>query len=267
MVRPREGVADAGLALALGGEGITLRDLALLYAALGDGGVAKPLAWTRAQAQASAQDPGRRLVRASAAAQVLDILRESPPPADRPPPALSVGAPRLAFKTGTSYGFRDAVAAGVGDGWTVVVWTGRPDGGSRPGLTGRDAALPLLFSAFDILEGDPSSPKPLAPFLAPRGLTRLADTDAGPKLIFPPDGAQVIVDGFGAGSRGLALSGRGERLRWYVDGRPLGVAASGADPVWRPFTPGSYLVTAVDRKGAAARARIRIRGSDTTATP
>ncbi len=261
VVRPREGVADAGLALALGGEGITLRDLALLYAALGDGGVAKPLAWTKAQAEAAARDPGRRLVRAEAAAQVLDILRESPPPADRPPPALSVGAPRLAFKTGTSYGFRDAVAAGIGDGWTVVVWTGRPDGGSRPGLTGRDAALPLLFAAFDLLEGDLSAPKPLPPPQAPRGMVRLPDTGLGPTLIFPPNGAQVIVDGFGPASRGLALSARGDHLHWYVDGRPLAASEGGGDPVWRPGTPGSYLITAVDRQGASAKSRIRVRGS------
>lgn len=64
---------------------------------------------------------GRRLVSAEAAEQVLAILRESPPPPGRAPPALSAGAPKLAFKTGNSYGFRDAVAAGVGDGWTVVV--------------------------------------------------------------------------------------------------------------------------------------------------
>lgn len=64
---------------------------------------------------------GRRLVSAEAAEQVLAILRESPPPPGRAPPALSAGAPKLAFKTGNSYGFRDAVAAGVGDGWTVAV--------------------------------------------------------------------------------------------------------------------------------------------------
>ena len=46
---------------------------------------------------------------------------------------------RLAFKTGTSYGFRDALAAAIAGGYVIVVWTGRPDGGARPGLTGREA--------------------------------------------------------------------------------------------------------------------------------
>ena len=77
--RPRRRLRDPGLALALGGEGITLRDLAVLYAALGDGGVAKPLAWTEAEAQARAR-AGRRAgwCGAEAAEQVLDILRETP---------------------------------------------------------------------------------------------------------------------------------------------------------------------------------------------
>ncbi len=70
-----------GLALALGGVGITLRDLAVLYAALGDGGVAKPLAWTEVEAARRARQGGVRLIRAEAAGQVLDILRETPPPA------------------------------------------------------------------------------------------------------------------------------------------------------------------------------------------
>jgi penicillin-binding protein 1C len=65
------------------------------------------------------------------------------------------------------------VAAGIGDRWTVAVWTGRPDGGARPGLTGRDAALPLLFQVFDVLAGDPSSPRALNPQVAPSALTRL----------------------------------------------------------------------------------------------
>ena len=151
---------------------MTLRDLAMLYAALGDDGLAKPLVWTETAVR-SGQGEGGRLVSAEAADQVLSILRESPPPPGRAPPALSIGAPKLAFKTGTSYGFRDAVAAGVGDGWTVLVWTGRPDGGARPGMTGREAALPLLFQVFDVLEANAPQAQTLSPQVAPPALTQL----------------------------------------------------------------------------------------------
>jgi penicillin-binding protein 1C len=256
LVRPLAGAADPGLPLALGGEGVTLRDLAMLYAALGDHGVARPLAWTKPD-PARSPNGGHRLVSADAADQVIDILRESPPPPGRAPPALSIGAPKLAFKTGTSYGFRDAVAAGVGDGWTVVVWTGRPDGGARPGMTGREAALPLLFKVFDLLEGGLSPAQDLPLEAAPPALARMAPGAGGPQLIFPPDGAAVLVDGFGPGSRGLALAARGDNLRWYVDGTP--VRETDGQSVWRPDYPGFYRIVAMDEQGRQASARVRIR--------
>ena len=160
MARPKAGLADPSLALALGAEGVQLRGIATLYAALGDGGVAKPLAWTEADAQARIRQRGRRLLSGAAAEQVLDILRESPPPAGRASALLSADRIPPAFKTGTSYGYRDALAAGVGGGYAVVVWTGRPDGGGRPGMTGYRAALPLLFDIFDMLGGSRHRPRP-----------------------------------------------------------------------------------------------------------
>ena len=256
LVRPRPGLADPGLALALGGEGISLRDVAMLYAALGDHGMARPLVWTQADA-AKENLRGRRLVSPEAADQVLAILRESPPPPGRAPPALSEGAPKLAFKTGTSYGFRDAVAAGIGDGWTVVVWTGRPDGGARPGMTGRQAALPLLFHVFDVLEADAPRAQALAPRSAPPALTQIDDGRGGPQMLFPPDGATLLVDGYGPNSRGLALAGRGDSLRWYVDGAPL--AEANGQVVWRPAYPGFYTIVAVDRAGRQIATHVRIR--------
>ena len=256
LVRPRAGVADPGLALALGGEGVTLRDLAMLYAALADHGVARPLVWTEAEARRPS-NRGRRLVSAEAADQVIAILRESPPPPGRAPPALSIGAPKLAFKTGTSYGFRDALAAGVGDGWTVVVWTGRPDGGARPGMTGREAALPLLFKVFDLLEGGSSTAQELPLETAPSALTQADERGAGPQLLFPPDGASVMVDGYGPASRGLALAALGDHLRWYVDGSPI--AEANDQVVWRPAYPGFYRIVAMDEHGRAATSHVRIR--------
>jgi penicillin-binding protein 1C len=261
LVRPKTGLAEPGLALALGGEGVTLRDMAMLYAALGDRGIAKPLAWTQADVQKSlsqkAPFAGHRLVSAEAADQVLAILREGPPPPGRAPPALSNGAPKLAFKTGTSYGFRDAVAAGVGDGWTVVVWTGRPDGGVRPGMTGREAALPLLFQVFDILEASAPQAQTLSPQVAPPALTQIDSGRSGPQMLFPLDGASVIVEGYGPKSRGLALAARGENLRWYVNGAPLNEGDTQA--IWRPDYPGFYSLAAVDDQGRSSTSRVRVR--------
>jgi len=261
LARPKAAFSDAGLALALGGEGITLRDLALLYAALADDGLAKPLAWTQDEAVRREASPGVRLMRPAAARAVLDILRETPTPKGRAPSALTRGGPAIAFKTGTSYGFRDAVAVGVMGGWAIAVWTGRADGGARGGLTGHDAALPLLFDVADEIAAPSSAPRTIAPRAAPPALERLARAGEGPRLIFPPDGAIIVTPAFGPTSRGLVLAGEGEALVWYVDGAPVPRESVGGQPLWRPASPGFYRVTAVDGDGRKAQARVRVKGA------
>ncbi|MEO1553597.1 MAG: penicillin-binding protein 1C, partial [Pseudomonadota bacterium] len=147
---PRIGGAarkEPGLALALGGAGLTAQELAVLYAALGDGGRARPLIWDADQLGAVTE--GYRLMSADSAEKIIKILQDSPVPAGRMPPRLTANAPQVAFKTGTSYGYRDAWAAGVAGEYAVIVWIGRADGAPRPGETGRKAALPLLFETVD----------------------------------------------------------------------------------------------------------------------
>lgn len=259
LARPKAETKAPGLALALGGEGITLRDLAVLYAALGDEGVARPLAWTEAEAARRRHGRGARLIRPETARQVLDILREAPAPKGRIPSALTRGGPGMAYKTGTSYGFRDAVAAGVVGGYAIIVWTGRADGGARGGLTGREAALPMLFDVADVLSAPSSIAPPIKPAAAPVALARLEDANEGPGLIFPPDGASVQVEALGPSSRGLILAARGEGLTWYVDGQPIPLEPVSGRSIWRPAAPGFYELTVVDGLGRQARAKVRIR--------
>ena len=120
---------DPGLAISLGGIGVTLQDMVQLYAALARGGTALPLRW-RMEGEST---PGARVLSESAAWQVGDILAGLPPPP---------GAPenRLAYKTGTSYGHRDAWAIGYDGAHVVGVWVGRADGTPVPGLSGISAA-------------------------------------------------------------------------------------------------------------------------------
>ncbi|MBW8859497.1 MAG: penicillin-binding protein 1C, partial [Caulobacter sp.] len=225
-----------------------------------DGGVAKPLAFTEAQTQARARSGGVRLARPEAVGQVLDILREAPAPRGRAPSALTRGGPAMAFKTGTSYGFRDAVAAGVVGGHAIIVWTGRADGGARGGLTGRDAALPLLFDVADVIGGPAAAPRPIAPKSAPGALQRLQAAADGPRLIFPPDGATVQVDAVGPRARGLVMAAGGDNLTWYVAGQPLAADPVSGKVIWRPAAAGFYRLRVVDDQGRAASARVRIKG-------
>ena len=259
MVRPKAALAAPSLALALGGEGVKLRDVALLYAALDDGGIAKPLAWTEAEADARPREPGARLVRADAAAQVLDILRQTVPPIGRASPLIGEGRVKVAFKTGTSYGFRDAVAAGVGGGYVVIAWTGRPDGGARSGLTGREASLPLLFEVFDLLQSGAASAPPEDLHTAPPALQQMAgEDDLPPRLVFPPNGARLQLDGFGPKGPGMVLIARGREVRWYVDGAPIPYDAVTGQTLWRPRGPGFYRLEAVDAEQRRVVARVQV---------
>src|SRR5262249_18277298 len=140
-----------GLAMGLGGVGIRLSDLVALYAGLARGG--STLALTDRHSDVPA--PPRRLLDPVAAWYVANILLGAPPPEN------AVGG-RIAFKTGTSYGYRDAWAVGFDRTGTIGVWAGRPGGAPTPGLIGRSAAAPILFEAF-ARSGKLPAPLPHAP--------------------------------------------------------------------------------------------------------
>lgn len=180
----------AGLAVALGGVGVTLEDLVRLYAALARGGEAAPLRY-----RPGADGRAGRVVTRAAAWQVGHILASLDPPPGAP-------AEALAYKTGTSYGHRDAWAIGFDGRHVVGVWMGRPDGTPVPGAFGGELAAPVLFEAFQRLKPafDPlpppppetlivataDLPPPLRRFRAAGGVA--PDPDRV-KLAFPPDGA------------------------------------------------------------------------------
>jgi len=270
--RPRVSGArgqSAGLAIALGGAGLTARELAVLYSALGDGGVAKPLVWRAEEERASQADPGRRLMGEASAAEILRILQGSPSPAGRMPGRLTQDAPQIAFKTGTSYGYRDAWAAAVSGQHVIIVWVGRADGAPRTGVTGRDIALPILFEMADRAahhlrdDGDSELRLSAAPLTPSKGALRAFSTERPPEILFPPQGAELwagTVDG--RAPRPFVLAGRGAgTLSWFIDGEPAPLDDAGA-AVWRPDQPGFYLVTAVDGTGRSSRVRVRVLTED-----
>jgi penicillin-binding protein 1C len=255
---------EPGLALALGGAGLTAQELAVLYAALGDGGRAKPLVW---DADLIGQDRGHhQLMSADSAEKVLKILRETPTPAGRMPGRLTANAPQVAFKTGTSYGYRDAWAAGVSGDYAIVVWVGRADGAPRPGQTGRLAALPLLFETADRAAhhlGESGAAKSrLMSDAQPQARGALVAFDGQakpPEILFPPREAELWagkVDGTPA--RPFVFAGRGEGdLNWFVDGVPVPLDAGGL-PSWQPPDAGFYRVSAVDRAGRTSSVEVRV---------
>jgi penicillin-binding protein 1C len=256
--RRKRADSGASLAFALGGAGVSLRDVATLYAGLANGGRVKPLAWT------INNDPhgaGVQLFAGDTAERINAILRGTPSLSGRAPAALSASAPIIAYKTGTSYGYRDAWAAGHADGITIVVWVGRADGASRPGETGRKTAAPLLFALFDALSnGQSRRPADVEEETASPGLVRLATppAKAPPTILYPVSGSEIYPDAFGGDGVVFAASGGEGGYRWYVDGEEIKTPATQSRPVWRPAATGFYDITVVDGHGLSASAKVRV---------
>jgi penicillin-binding protein 1C len=260
--------AAPGLAIGLGGLGITLRDLTRLYAGLARGGeVPNLVRWMDGTAPETSL---RRFADPVAAWYVFDILRGAPPPDN----AL---AGRIAFKTGTSYGYRDAWALGYDRQFTIGVWVGRPDGTAVPGLVGRLVAAPILFDAFGRLGVEPE-PLVMPPFALQATTATLppplrhvrqdvpktiASTVQAPlKIAFPLDGSRVDL-GFASkseerGSLVLKASGGVPPLTWMVDGAPVETGTLRREASWQPEGAGFVRLSVIDAKGATDSVVVRL---------
>jgi penicillin-binding protein 1C len=253
-----------GLALGLGGVGVRLTDLTMLYAGLARQGTVAPLV-ERLGAPAL---PPKRLIEPVAAWYVGNVLLGSPPPEN------ATGG-RIAFKTGTSYGYRDAWAVGFDGKRTIGVWAGRPDGAPVPGLAGRVTAAPILFDAFARL---PESLEPLPP--APKGaliastaklpppLQRFASREAAgeampPKvhIVFPPDGASLelsAVTGTAPDPIAIKIAGGTPPLNVLMNGMPIPARKSARTLFFAPDGPGFVRLTVTDATGAADSVVVRL---------
>ncbi len=228
--------ADASLPLALGGAGLTLREAVSLYAALGGDGSAALLRLGESDAAAP-----RPFLQPRAAATVAGVLTQRLPDG---------GPPGVAWKTGTSWGGRDAWALGFDRRHVVGVWVGRPDGTPLPGATGRGLALPLLGRGCDLLPPAPRDPPPPAR----AELRPTAPADAL-RLLFPPPQAVLSDDG------PVTLRAMGGRrpLVFMVDGAPLATDPARRETSWTPPGPGFYRLTVLDALGDSARAGVRVK--------
>ena len=272
------GDGEPTLAVALGGVGLRLTDLAQIYAALARGGEAVAVEWvsdgpplagsSRNPTVRGAPEQRPRLLTPVAAWYVTDILK------DAPPPPSAVGG-RIAYKTGTSYGYRDAWAVGYDGRYTIAVWVGRPDGASTAGLTGRAAAAPLLFDAFARL-GQTRVPLASAPVGTLRGsgaalpqpLKRFVEEseerntgaflDPPVQIAFPPDRAEVEVAGEGVPVV-LKAEGGALPLTWLVDGAPIPEAKGAREIEWQPDGRGFVKLSVIDAKGRVDRVTVRLR--------
>ncbi|WP_419418472.1 penicillin-binding protein 1C [Legionella sp. D16C41] len=150
-----------GLALTLGGVELSMQELASLYAILANEGLWHPLRMR----QDEPKTVGKRLLSPEASFLVLDILKDTPHSADNyndKPHQLATNT--IAYKTGTSSGYRDAWTAGVFGPYVLITWVGNFDNKSNPAFVGKTVAAPLFFELIDAIKHEvivPSLPNNL----------------------------------------------------------------------------------------------------------
>ncbi|MGJ4947470.1 penicillin-binding protein 1C [Bradyrhizobium sp. HKCCYLS20291] len=257
-----------GLAMGLGGVGVTLQDLAQLYAGFPRLGTTKPLREIITADETDPREP-MRLMDPAAAWQVGNVLLGTPPPEN-------AARNRIAFKTGTSYGYRDAWSVGFDGRITIGVWVGRPDGAPVPGLIGRVSAAPILFDAFArsgklpaalpkppkgaLVANNSKLPLPLRRF-RPIGELVRTGAEQAPHIQFPLNGSRIDVDrsaGQEASVMPVKVSGGVLPLTMLVNGLPVGEIDSRRQRLIDPPGPGFARLTVIDATGAADTVVVRI---------
>jgi len=137
-----------GMTLALGAAEVSMQELAELYAMLANGGMFKRLRWFKEQPM----DEGRRLLSREASFLTRDMLKANPRPYQGYRSDWTRDHVAVAWKTGTSFGFRDAWSVGIIGPYVLLVWIGNFDGEGNPAFIGREAAAPLFFAIVDALQ-------------------------------------------------------------------------------------------------------------------
>ncbi|MCZ7464319.1 penicillin-binding protein 1C [Rhizobium rhizogenes] len=254
-----------GLAIALGGAGISLVDLVQLYAGLAGSG--DPVRLGDGVRSVPERLAGDRLFSDAAIWNVSDILSGVLPP-------LGMKQRGIAYKTGTSYGYRDAWSVGYDGRHVIGVWVGRADNGAVPGIAGYATAAPILFEAF-AKSGVAITPMPGAPSgvarvavtdlpanqrrftLTASGLLSASRRESAPRIVYPPEGARVELSGqSGISPLVLKLQGGRAPFRWLANGMPLPDASHRRNSEWRPEGQGFSTLTVIDADGRASSVRI-----------
>jgi penicillin-binding protein 1C len=265
LVLPKDEVP--GLAMGLGGVGVTLQDLAQLYSGLARLGSTRPLREIVSTGD-DQRDP-LRLMDQVAAWQVGNVLIGTPPPEN-------AVHNRIAFKTGTSYGYRDAWSVGFDGRMTIGVWVGRPDGAPVPGLVGRTAAAPILFDAFArtgklptplpkppkgaLMASNAKLPLPLRRF-RPLGELVRTGSEQAPHIQFPLNGSRIDATGSGEApfsAMPIKVAGGVLPMTMLVNGAAVGEIDSRRQRLVDPPGLGFVRLTVIDATGAADTVVVRI---------
>ncbi len=250
--------AQPGLAIGLGGVGTTLNELVTLYASLANGGTARPLRISVDEQHSESY----QVLSPRASWYLASILSGSKTTKARSPGSL-------AFKTGTSYGYRDAWAIGFDGRYVAGIWIGRPDGAPVPALSGEKTAVPVLRDVFSRLNGRRLLPHPpsgifLSDDTLPPAMQRVGQAKKNapgdrPQIVFPPDEAVLATDVTSKKSLALKLVRGRPPFTWFVNGKPVASRIFTREINHTLTEPGFFEIAVVDVAGHASRVQVQAR--------
>ena len=255
-----------GLAIGLGGLGISLQDLTMLYSGLARGGAMLPLAETGPGAKPLSAP---RFVGHVPAWYIADILIGAPPPENAPPL-------KIAYKTGTSFGFRDAWAVGFDRKHTIGIWVGQADNGAVPGLVGRKVAAPILFDAFSRIGLDSGLPvRPREALVAtnaslppplrhvrqdiPKSMAAMGRQNLA--IAFPPDGAAIDAGATQQDGKPwvvVKITGGSPPFTYMLNGLPVHGRIARREAGLGPEGLGFTQISVMDSTGATDQVTVRL---------
>lgn len=245
------------LPVALGGLGISLWHLTQSYTVLANGGSGKSIAVLPDTKQKKLY-----FCTPKSAAMVTEILKEIPRPKE-----FFDFKKAIAYKTGTSYGYRDFWSVGYSKNYTVAVWIGRPDNKPVVKLAAREIATPLMFEAFELLNSlkkvksldNKSSlihtppPKILKYFDKPRF------REDSLQFEYPKDGTRFQSGGCYKATVKFKIKNGAKPLFWYIDNTP---SQNSAEELKYKFSSGAHTVTVIDSNGKRTSVTIWVNQND-----
>ena len=248
-----------GLAMGLGGVGLTLEDMVQLYGSFASGGQAMALNWLKDE---PVKAHGGRVLGAQASKLLIKALQHE---RDK----THAMRRNLVYKTGTSYGYRDAWTIGFDGKHVVGVWVGRPDNASAGHITGATAALPLFLDVYARLGTVPQmalqGEKLTANADLPAHLRNFGKIIAGnsnsqinndPAIAFPPQNSEVPL-GYAANIVSLKVRGGSPPYRWLANGKPITRRSIRKEASFEPDGPGFTTLTVIDAKGLTDQINVR----------
>ncbi len=214
-----------GLSIALGGAEVAPEEMGPLYAMLANRGRLRPL-------RLALDDPvdnGTALLSPEASWLTLDMLKDAARPGEVDVARLVDASRPVAWKTGTSFSFRDAWTAGVFDHYVLVVWVGNFDGTSNPAFVGRTAAAPLFFRMIDALRAREPAPTQTCFTRTPDLNLRQVDLCAVSGMIAAPSCPHTIKGWFIPGKSPIAACDVHRRV-WIDNATGLRLGGPPDDP-------------------------------------